>query len=171
MADNIIQFQAGREAAMSGERRDARRNADWLEGYDQVADEVTRATKPAYHIDPRNPRCTLHEDAIQAAFIRIMALKAPGVIIAAMPNAGKRTRWEAMQRKREGMVAGFPDIIALYDGGVCLIEFKSGTGVLRKPQAAMLDRLASQGIQCGVFRSAASAVAFLQGHWPAAFRH
>jgi hypothetical protein len=39
MADDIIQFQQGREAAMAGERRDARRNADWLEGYDQVAGE------------------------------------------------------------------------------------------------------------------------------------
>lgn len=34
MADNIIQFQAGRLAAISGERRDKRRSMDWLEGYD-----------------------------------------------------------------------------------------------------------------------------------------
>jgi hypothetical protein len=126
---------------------------------------------PAYHIDPRNPRCTLHEDAIQAAFIRIMAMKAPVVIIAAMPNAGKRTRWEAMQRKREGMVAGFPDIIALYDGGVVLLEFKSGKGYLSAAQSAMLDRLVSQGIQVGVFRSPESAVEFLKNRWPAAFPH
>ena len=37
MADDIIQFQAGREAAMDGRKRDARRTADWLEGFDQVA--------------------------------------------------------------------------------------------------------------------------------------
>ena len=36
MADDILAFQSGREAAMSGERRDARRSADWLEGYDSI---------------------------------------------------------------------------------------------------------------------------------------
>lgn len=37
MAENIIQFQTGREAAIDGRKRDARRTADWLEGFDQVA--------------------------------------------------------------------------------------------------------------------------------------
>jgi hypothetical protein len=36
MADDIIQFQSGREAAMSGLKRDGRKHRDWLEGYDQV---------------------------------------------------------------------------------------------------------------------------------------
>lgn len=40
MAENIIAFQAGREAAMSGGARDARRSADWLEGYDSEADAL-----------------------------------------------------------------------------------------------------------------------------------
>ena len=39
MADNILQFQAGREAAMCGLTRDTRRSKDWLEGYDQVKAE------------------------------------------------------------------------------------------------------------------------------------
>lgn len=38
MAENIIQFQAGREAAMANQKRDARKSADWLEGFDQVND-------------------------------------------------------------------------------------------------------------------------------------
>jgi len=37
MADNILQFQSGREAAIMGDPRDARRTADWLEGYDMEA--------------------------------------------------------------------------------------------------------------------------------------
>ena len=36
MAENIVQFQAGREAAICGLTRDTRRSKDWLEGYDQV---------------------------------------------------------------------------------------------------------------------------------------
>lgn len=39
MANNIIQFQAGREAAINGQPRDNRRSADWLEGWDQVNEE------------------------------------------------------------------------------------------------------------------------------------
>lgn len=35
MASNILHFQDGREAAMRGDKRDARRHADWLEGFDQ----------------------------------------------------------------------------------------------------------------------------------------
>ena len=37
MAENIHEFQAGREAAIRGDKRDARKSSDWLEGYDAVA--------------------------------------------------------------------------------------------------------------------------------------
>jgi hypothetical protein len=37
VAESIIQFQEGRNAAIAGKKRDARKSADWLEGYDQVA--------------------------------------------------------------------------------------------------------------------------------------
>ncbi len=39
MADDILAFQAGREAAMTGKPRDRRRSADWLEGYDIILSE------------------------------------------------------------------------------------------------------------------------------------
>jgi len=39
MADNILDFQKGREAAMCGLTRDERRSKDWLEGYDEVKAE------------------------------------------------------------------------------------------------------------------------------------
>lgn len=42
MAENIVQFQAGREAAICGLTRDTRRSKDWLEGYDQVKAEDDR---------------------------------------------------------------------------------------------------------------------------------
>ena len=42
MAENILAFQAGRDAAMKGERRDGRRSPDWLEGYDQVSADLAR---------------------------------------------------------------------------------------------------------------------------------
>lgn len=42
MADDILAFQAGREAAIAGMPRDGRRSADWLEGWDQVALQAPR---------------------------------------------------------------------------------------------------------------------------------
>jgi len=45
MAEDIIQFQAGREARMDNEKRDQRRSADWLEGWDQVDMDYKRASK------------------------------------------------------------------------------------------------------------------------------
>lgn len=36
---DILDFQSGHEAAIAGKKRDARRNADWLRGWDQVNDE------------------------------------------------------------------------------------------------------------------------------------
>jgi hypothetical protein len=44
MADEILKFQAGREAAMEGKPRDARRGKDWLEGWDQVKEEANETT-------------------------------------------------------------------------------------------------------------------------------
>lgn len=43
MAEDVLQFQSGREAAMNGLKRDERRSKDWLEGYDQVKAEDTNA--------------------------------------------------------------------------------------------------------------------------------
>lgn len=38
--NDILQFQAGREAAIDGRNRDGRKHRDWLAGYDQVKDVV-----------------------------------------------------------------------------------------------------------------------------------
>ena len=43
MAEDMLQFQSGREAAMHRFKRDERRSKDWLEGYDQVRAEDTNA--------------------------------------------------------------------------------------------------------------------------------
>jgi hypothetical protein len=43
MADNIIQFQAGREVAINGGKRDARKHKDWLEGFDAIMSERIKA--------------------------------------------------------------------------------------------------------------------------------
>jgi hypothetical protein len=42
MADNILQFQAGRESAMNGKKRDARKHKDWLEGFDAIMSQKVK---------------------------------------------------------------------------------------------------------------------------------
>lgn len=104
------------------------------------------------------------EIAIQTLFRSRARILCPGVCLVAVPNGAKRTQWEAQRAKREGMSAGFPDIIALAPGRVAFLEFKSAKGKLKPSQAEWLDRLRDMGFPCGVFRDADVAVAFLREH-------
>ena len=121
-----------------------------------------------YHIDPRHSD-TKDELSVQVAFRNQMRTQAPAVILAGIPNAGKRSRWEAVQRSKEGLVKGFPDMIAFHEGRVACLEFKSGKGQPSDAQIECLNRLHRQKIPVGIFRKAETAVEWLQGQWPDAF--
>lgn len=123
---------------------------------------LTEPDIPAWHCDPRDkdPRA---EDARQSAFLRDAHILCPGVDIFAVPNAGKRTRWEQHKRTREGMKAGALDLVATWAGGVAFLEFKNGT---EPPDQNQRDRLAMyvrQGHHAGVFRQERSALLWLRG--------
>ena len=122
-----------------------------------------------FHVDPRNLQGAKDEAAVQAKFRAQMRTAAPRVMLAAIPNAGKRTAWEARQRKAEGLVPGFPDMVAFFDGRAACLEFKSGAGALSDNQTETLNKLVKLDIPVGVFRSADTAVKWLRGHWPHAF--
>lgn len=122
-----------------------------------------------FHTDARNTKCDKTEITHQVGFRSQMRMLAPQVILVGIPNAGRRTRWEQRERTREGMVPGFPDMLALHDGRVAALEFKSGTGTLAPQQIDTLNRLVRQDIPVGVFRSADTAVDWLRNHWPNAF--
>lgn len=115
-----------------------------------------------FHVDPPSVADPGDEISIQTRFRSRCKMLAPGVRVAAIPNAGKRTAWSAMQAKREGMSAGFPDIICFWDGGHALLEFKARNGSLDTNQIDWLNFLHRCGHPCGVFRSAASAIEFLR---------
>lgn len=127
------------------------------------------ADRLPFHVDKRDPSNDQSEASIQARFRGRMKILAPEIILFAVPNAGKRTAWERRERGREGMLPGFPDMGALYDQRAAFLEFKSGTGSLSNVQIDTLNRLAAQDFPVGVFRSADTAVEWLQGHWPHAF--
>ena len=130
---------------------------------------MTIADRLPFHVDPRNAKDDRDEGSIQALFRRRMKMVAPQVILVAVPNAGKRTAWEKRQRAREGLVPGFPDMLAMFDGRTAALEFKSGIGSLSDQQIDTLNRLAAQDFPVGVFRSPDTAIEWLEGHWPNAF--
>lgn len=130
---------------------------------------MTLTDRLPFHVDPRDASNDKDEASIQALFRNRMRTLAPEVILVAVPNAGRRTAWEKRQRAKEGLVPGFPDMLAMFDGRTAAFEFKSGTGSLSNVQIDTLNRLVAQDFPVGVFRSADTAVEWLQNHWPAAF--
>lgn len=103
------------------------------------------------------------EITIQTLFRSRCRILCPGVSIVAIPNGGKRTQWAGMRAKREGMAAGFPDVLCFWRGpGIAAIEFKSAKGRLSDNQAEWLDRLTDMGIPATVSRDADHAVEFLR---------
>lgn len=109
------------------------------------------------------------EASRQQAFIRDAHIVCPGVDIVAIPNAGKRTRWEQQQRRREGMKAGALDLVCTWapthrrDRGTAFIEFKDGTSMPDGNQVDRLNLLYRWGHNVAVVRTAASAFQFLKG--------
>ena len=99
---------------------------------------------------------------IQSGFRAQLRYVAPAVSVVAIPNAAKRGPAAVRQAKREGMAAGFPDVIALWSGGSCFIEFKRPGGVLSENQAEWLERLNRWGHPAKVCTSVDEALAFLR---------
>lgn len=118
-----------------------------------------------FHVDPPSVADAAQDEMkIQVQFRNRMRTKAPGVMLVAIPNAGRRSSWEGLARWREGMVPGFPDMMALWDGRVAFLEFKAGSGTIDPKQIDCLNRLMRQNFVVGVFRSADTAVEWLRGH-------
>lgn len=89
-------------------------------------DALERPTERRFHYDlPRVCPEGTKEDDVQAAMLRDLKACAPEISAFAVPNAGKRTRYERQQRKREGMKAGVVDLILTWPRGVAFVEVKA----------------------------------------------
>jgi hypothetical protein len=88
--------------------------------------------------------------------------QAPAVDVVAIPNAGKRSDWERLQRWREGARAGALDLVFSWqptrenDRGVFFAEMKDGQKMPTKAQRERLNIYTRQGHACGVYRTAAT---------------
>ena len=98
----------------------------------------------------------------QQALLHWLRLKK--IPYAAIPNGGKRTRWQAAQAKAEGMVAGAPDLVVILpDGATLWIEMKRQKGGRVSPaQEAFGEMLQRNGHRYRVCKGAKEAIIWIE---------
>lgn len=107
----------------------------------------------------------LHEEAnLQVGLINHLRLILPQDAIAfAVPNGGSRNVIEAMNLKRQGALAGIPDIILVWRGQAFGLELKSAAGKLSPSQIDTFSRLRICGMKTWVARTHDEAIAAVSG--------
>lgn len=115
-----------------------------------------------WHCDPKDkdPRSELQR---QVALLRDARIVCPSVDFLAIPNAGRASDWERIQRWKEGARAGALDLVATWpNAGIAFLEMKDGRKIPTPQQVDRLNLLYRQGHHCGVFRQERSALDFLR---------
>ena len=123
--------------------------------------------KYPFHYDMPAVRISDSEIAVQKQCLDMIAKLFPNTRVAAVPNGQKRTRWQQQQAKREGISAGFPDLILV--GRRVVLATIPGRPTITQPlsayveikanapltieQKVWLSDLYDMGHYCGVFRS------------------
>jgi len=86
------------------------------------------------------------EQAIQrAVFQHLRTRAAPGVFAFHVPNGGYRRPKEAAIMKGLGVVAGVPDVMCIFRGGVYALELKAEGGRPTEAQFAAVDNIRNAG--------------------------
>lgn len=101
---------------------------------------------------------THEEDQIQIACVNWFNLQYPklALLLHHSPNGGKRTRFEAIQFKRMGTRAGFPDLILCFpskDHHALFVELKTEKGRQQPSQIMMQRALEWAGYKYVICRS------------------
>lgn len=102
------------------------------------------------------------EAKIQASMLARLKNVAPGIYVFAVPNGGKKSDWEHLQRWREGAKKGASDLILVWPRAVAFVEVKNGKGSLSPDQISFLNRMQKMGHPAGCFRSADTLEAWLR---------
>jgi len=104
------------------------------------------------------------EDQLQRMVLRWLRLQHPEVLVFHVPNGGLRAKAEACIMKGLGVVAGVPDLVLCFPGGVCrFLELKSERGRLSVSQAGTIERLTAMGFDVAVVRDLDEAVTVVNG--------
>ena len=95
------------------------------------------------------------ESKLQIACVRWFRLQYPNIILFAIPNGGQRGIIGATILKREGVLAGVPDLFLakqVNSFGGLFIEMKSAKGVQSASQREIMVKLLSAGYQYQICR-------------------
>jgi hypothetical protein len=119
---------------------------------------------PAFSVEAPDQRKDWTELQRQTAFLRLMRMTAPRVLVFANANAGKRNPRKA---KAEGITSGVFDLTAIWRGQVAYLEMKGFTkagraGQLSDNQIGFGNRLVELGIPCACFFSPYAAADWLR---------
>jgi hypothetical protein len=97
----------------------------------------------------------------RAIVVTLRRLLPPGSIVFSVPNHA-RSDVHRFSLIAEGMTSGMPDLFVVSRGRWYGLECKAPRGVLSDAQKRVHAALEAHGCPCGVVRSAADALAFLQ---------
>lgn len=79
---------------------------------------------------------------------QVLIQRAMGWIVAHVPNGGKRSKSEAERLRREGVMAGFPDLVCIRQGVVVFVEMKrTKNGALHGEQKHVIPALMRAGAE------------------------
>lgn len=109
-------------------------------------DEFLKQMRERRHQRPRHI-----ESGIQQQMVTWFRAQYPGYVVAAIPNGGYRNAAEAAIMKREGVLAGFSDLIVIADRNVLFVEVKTRTGrqsALQKEFERKVNNLGFEYIVC-----------------------
>lgn len=114
-------------------------------------------------LDPRK----WSEEFRQREFVAYVRRKHPGIVLSSFANEGKRGLRMAAKLKGQGLLAGMPDTILLWDGGMAMIEWKGWTaagraGKLSEQQIFTCNRIHRNGHAVACFYSAKTALDWLR---------
>ena len=106
--------------------------------------------EPLFYIEPKD-RDPASEDDRQRAVVA--ECRRSGLFVAHIPQSGKRSDYERTKLHRNGAIAGVPDLVIHWTGGVYWAEMKDGKGMPTRPQIDVLNEFSRRQIPCGVHRS------------------
>ena len=109
----------------------------------------------------KNPGPEIQRHGLFLSRLRSIALSIDAL---AIPNAGKSSVWQRLQRHREGTRRGALDLILAWNRSVMSAEFENGTGRPSKDQVEQLDQYHRMARCCGEFRKPDTLLAHLREH-------
>lgn len=109
--------------------------------------------EPLFFIEPKD-KDTASEDQRQR--VVVAACRRLGLFVAHIPQSGRRSDYERTKLHRNGAIAGVPDLVIQWTGGIYWAEMKDGTKGPARAQIDVMNDLTRRNIACGVHRSWAS---------------